>query len=561
MDPQTDSTFLNRVMARSTFVIMRLTLFLAVFLFITYGEKSVFISPLTLTSLLLSFLVLAAVQMAVPERWHASHVFQAAAFLLDVALLSLVIFFSQGFNSDLYLVYFLTILMAGFTRQPWQVACVSLASSLFYGIILYLSSGGWSFWEPALLLRVPFLVLVAVFVSMYSHAVHQQSAQLAAARRELDHLREHLGVTQKLTLMGQVISGVAHELNNPLTGIIGFSQILLQNKDVQADQDLREPVEILCQEAERCQKIVRNLSAFARRHKPEKKPLQINHVVDNCVRLMRYQFLTRDIKIQRDFAHDLPRLVADPAQLQQVVLNLFTNAQQAMSDAHGRGVMTVRTRHRDGRIRLEVEDDGPGIPPDVLPRIFEPFFTTKDVDQGTGLGLSLSFEMVREQQGRIWAENKPAGGAVFIVEFPLPAESPAADVPAGAARPVLPAGLRILIVDDEPVVRDVLTRVLKKLGHRLEIAEDGEAAVQKLLGNDYDAVLSDFRMPQMDGLKLFDWAKENRPRLADRWVFMTGSIGEDMMGRIERTGRPILLKPFRLNEIESILARVVSPKS
>ena len=556
-----NSKILQTIKDRSTVIAMRLTLFAFIFLFMAYGKKSAAASPGILIAILGFFLLLVAVQFFVSDKLFRSNIYQASIFISEVALLSLTIYLTQEFNGDLYLVYFLTILMAGFTRQVWHVVAVALSSSVFYGLLLAISDHGVNLLDPALLLRIPFLVLVAIFVSFYAITVQMKSVQLETAKNEITQFKERLSMAEKLTIIGQVMAGVAHELNNPLTGIMGYSQLLLRDDAVQDNPPLRDNLERIFKESQRCQKIVKDLSTFARRHKPEKSYVGVNGLIEDCLRLEAYQFVTRNIQYGKELDPNLPKTMADYHQLQQVIMNLLINAQQAMTDAHGKGNLTVRTKTRGDKIRVEIEDDGPGIHPDNVAKIFEPFFTTKPVGQGTGLGLSLSYGIVKEHGGEIWAENASGKGALFVMELPV-VEDTAGVVPAPPPKIVeVPGGKRILVIDDEPVVQDFLFRLIKKLGHRPDIAIDGVSGFDKLKKNDYDVILCDLRIPGQNGLQLFDWVTEHKPQFVARWVFITGSIGEEHQGKMREKGRPIIQKPFRIEDIENLLKQMLTASS
>src|SRR2546430_2474736 len=228
-----------------------------------------------------------------------------------------------------------------------------------------------------------------------------------------------------MSAIGQLVSGVAHELNNPLAGISAFAQLLLSEKRFPPDQ--RTAAEMIYAEARRASRIVQNLLTFARQHKPERTPTSVNQVLDDTLELRGYELRVRGIDVQREYDEQSPETMADAHQLQQVFLNLITNAEQAMERAErDQQRLNIRTRRTGDLIRIEVEDTGPGIPPNLLERIFNPFFTTKPTGSGTGLGLSISLGIVREHEGRIWAENAPQGGARFVIELPIVAPRPTA---------------------------------------------------------------------------------------------------------------------------------------
>lgn len=383
-----------------------------------------------------------------------------------------------------------------------------------------------------------------------------RAAELEKAYLELKALRERLTQAEKLSVLGQVLSGVAHEINNPLTGIMGFSELLLREKFVQERPQLREDLASILREAVRCQKVVIGLTGFARKHKPEKTYISVNELLEQSLKLEAPQLRTRNISVHCELAPGLPGTMADYHQLQQVFMNLIINAEQAMTEQKGCGKLRVRTRLEDSRIRAEVEDDGPGIPPENLARVFDPFFTTKAPGKGTGLGLSLSYGIVSEHCGSISVESRHGKGALFVVELPV-MEEVLADGGGEHLSAPLPGGLKILVVDDEVLIRDVFTRILRSIGCIPDTAAKGAEAIEKLKGNYYDAVYCDIRMPEMGGRELYAWVCANKPEYISRWVFMTGSISSESLAFSEGSGRPCLRKPFSQNLVLRSLREVL----
>ena len=300
-------------------------------------------------------------------------------------------------------------------------------------------------------------------------------------------LQEQLIQSEKMSAIGQLVSGVAHELNNPLAGISAFAQLLLAEKRFPPDQ--RTAAETIYSEARRASRIVQNLLTFARQHKAEKGPAAMNQVLDDTLELRGYELRVRGIDVRREYDEALPDTMGDAHQLQQVFLNLITNAEQAMERAEGRHHrLTVRTKRTGDAIRIEVEDTGGGVPANLLERIFNPFFTTKPTGHGTGLGLSISLGIVREHEGRIWAENAPQGGARFVVELPVIVPRVSGEFPAALAAHPVGDSLHILVVDDEASVRVALQRYLAARGHDVETTASGQDALGLLRASAYDAV-------------------------------------------------------------------------
>ncbi|OGR79109.1 MAG: hypothetical protein A2X32_11350 [Elusimicrobia bacterium GWC2_64_44] len=355
---------------------------------------------------------------------------------------------------------------------------------------------------------------------------------------------------EKLNSLGKTVSGVAHELNNPLTGIMGYCQLLLRDEAIQENSRHREDISTIFREAERCQKLVRGLTTFARKHKPEKTHLGINGLLQDTLKLQDSHLKVAGISVALDLAPELPKTMADFHQLQQVFINLLLNARDAMACQQREKSIRIRTSLRDRSILVEVEDSGPGIPQGSFDTIFEPFYTTKEPGKGTGLGLSISFGIITGHGGRIWAENAPGGGARFRLELPViaPAAGNASQEPvkSGAAN----KDRRVLIIDDEQCVVDVAVRILRLIGLSPDTARDIETAKRKLVAGDYDTVLCDYRLPEMTGLELFTWAAAVKPALKTRWIFITGSSGGE---ELADSGCPVLHKPFSIEALQEMI--------
>ncbi len=366
-------------------------------------------------------------------------------------------------------------------------------------------------------------------------------------------LQEQLIQSEKMSAIGQLVSGVAHELNNPLAGISAFAQLLLAEKRFPPDQ--RTAAETIYSEARRASRIVQNLLTFARQHKAEKGPAAINQVLDDTLELRGYELRVRGIDVRREYDEALPDTMGDAHQLQQVFLNLITNAEQAMERAEGRHHrLTVRTRRAGEAIRIEIEDTGGGVPPNLLERIFNPFFTTKPTGHGTGLGLSISLGIVREHEGRIWAENAAQGGARFVVELPVIVPRASGEFPAALAAHPVGDSLHILVVDDEASVRVALQRYLAARGHDVETTASGQDALGLLRAGEYDAVIVDMRMPDLSGEQLFEELRSADREHAERVIFTTGDLVSEQMRRfLDGSGRPCVPKPFEFSSFDQVL--------
>ncbi|MGE3176021.1 MAG: ATP-binding protein [Vicinamibacterales bacterium] len=364
-------------------------------------------------------------------------------------------------------------------------------------------------------------------------------------RRDLYH---QLLQAEKMAALGQTISGVAHELNNPLATILSWSERLSQKSPT--DPGIRRGIEIIHGESERAARIVRNLLTFARKRQTTRAMVDVNKVMRETLALRSYEQRVTNIAIIDALASGLPMIFADGHQLQQVLLNLVINAEQAMLAAHGRGILVVRSWYDADReaVTLEINDDGPGVPDDLQPKIFDPFFTTKEVGKGTGLGLTVAYAIVQEHGGRIRLESLPRRGASFFVELPVtgvklpPAPAP---VPERQA-----SGGAVLVVEDEAALAAAVTDALQDAGYVVDRAADGEEALGKLRASTFDAVVCDLKMPRLDGKAFYRILASTRPELARRVVFVTGDVaGTDAEQFLEQSGCRWLAKPFRLGDL------------
>ena len=369
------------------------------------------------------------------------------------------------------------------------------------------------------------------------------------------HLEQQLLQTAKLTAIGQLISGVAHELNNPLTAVLGYAQLA---RSLPVEGDLAEYLEQIAQQATRAGAIVGNLLTFARKKEPESEPLDLNAIVESCVELCGGDLSVSGVQIVCQLADDLPAVTGDFQQVQQVLLNLVNNADYAIRQHRGSGTITLRTsalRKQDRPwVRLEVLDDGPGIPEPQLGRIFDPFFTTKPAGKGTGLGLSVSYGIVISHQGSIVGENRPEGGARFVVELPAARLAGPGAPEAGAVPKVAPA--RVLVVEDEEAVARMLELLLKGDGHQVTVAGDGVCGLARLEEEQFDLVIIDLRMPRMSGRQFYGRLCAHFPELARRVVFVTGDVvSGDTSSFLQMARASVLAKPFTIDEARRVFSQ------
>lgn len=382
-------------------------------------------------------------------------------------------------------------------------------------------------------------------------ATREERVLMLDDQTERRRLQEQLFQSEKMSAIGQLIAGVAHELNNPLTSVVGFADFLAEQPQV--PPNLREPLEVLRTEAERASTVVKNLLRFARRHEPERKRLPVKPVVEGVASLLRGQLLAQNVELQLEFDAELPELELDPQRLTQVFVNLLNNAAQAISTTGRPGVIALRVRKWQRGVAIDVRDDGPGMSAEVAAQAFEAFFTTKPEGEGTGLGLSIAQGIAREHGGQITLTTAPGAGATFTVELPLAAGPRRSDpqlIPVEA-----PHALRVLVVDDEPHILHYLRATLESWGHQVVTAGDGASALATLRGREWDVIVTDLRMPKVSGRDFYQALTVERPELARRVVFSTGdTVRGDTLDFLERQGRPVLHKPFSLGDLRAALA-------
>jgi len=405
---------------------------------------------------------------------------------------------------------------------------------------------------------------------------NQMTENLKSSREELELTVVTLKTTQaqliqseKLSGIGEFVAGVAHELNNPLTSVMGFSELLKR-----ADKDPQHArfLDMIHKSALRCQKIVQSLLSFARRHQPERKLSNLNELVEEAVEILHYQMRTSNIEVTTQLHPDLPKAMVDPHQVQQVFLNLINNARQAIEAHRPNGWVRITTEQLRDRARVLFEDNGPGIPEANLSKVFDPFFTTKEVGKGTGLGLSLCYGIIEEHGGTISVRSNPGAGATFIIELPLPTVAPEGE---GTGLPLIPSteppvvasvaatregiGKKVLVIDDEEPILHMVREALAEHGYEVDLAQDGETALQRLNQVPYDLTLCDWKMPGLNGQQVYERLRVSNPALSERLIFITGDvINHKTQQFLHESKKVCLTKPFSLAEFRTAVSKALA---
>ena len=365
-------------------------------------------------------------------------------------------------------------------------------------------------------------------------------------RRQMVHL-------EKMAAIGRLVSGVAHELNNPLAGILGYAQLVSRSE---LDPQTQRMVEVILSQAERAGKIVQNFLSLAAKTEPKRVAFDLNDTVRNVIQLREYQESVDNISVTTDLGEDLPFAWGDPHQMEQVVLNLIVNAEDALGDAHNRpGSIHVRTFVESGRIQMTVADNGGGIHARDMARIFDPFFTTKAKNRGTGLGLSICAEIVKDHGGELYAWSRYGSGSTFTLELPIrPQIEPEQAQPNRASQGQSLRGKQVLVIDDEVQITELIFDVLAHQGVRVDLANTGVEALDQIKKKDYDVIICDQRMPGVSGQRLYRLVESLNPELKHRFLFVTGDVVNAQTKRFfEQAGVQYIRKPFRIHELlESI---------
>ena len=368
------------------------------------------------------------------------------------------------------------------------------------------------------------------------------------AEREIERQREALHQSEKLNALGVLLAGVAHELNNPLSVVLGQSLLL---SDTAVAPDVRRRAEQIASAADRCSRIVKTFLAMARQGDPARTSVAVDDVVGAALEVTGYSMRSAGIDVNTDLRAGAAHVRANRDQLVQVLMNLLVNAEQALSGSPAPREIAIRSEALEDEVRVDIGDNGPGIPAELHSKVFDPFFTTKETGVGTGIGLSVSLGIVQAHGGTLTLASGTGRGARFTLSLPrAPAEKPA--LPRDGEQPA-GAGASVLVVDDEAAVAETLAEILALDGHRVEIAGSGSAALEALDEREFDLIVSDLRMPDVDGPTLYERVGERRPELLERFVFVTGdSLGASISRFLATSGVTHMEKPIAPQELRRL---------
>jgi len=370
-------------------------------------------------------------------------------------------------------------------------------------------------------------------------------------RRDKQQLEQQLIHTDRLTTMGELFSSLAHELNNPLTVVSGFAEVMLREPPENID---RESLNTIFVEAMRCRRLVNSMLSFIRRSKPKCEIVDVNKLIDEILELIERPLTLDNISVIKRYDSKIPPIHADTFQIQQIFLNIIRNAHHAMASSPGTRELTIVTESIQGETVIHFSNTGPAIPKDMLERIFEPFFTTKREGMGTGLGLSLSRQLVSQYDGTITASSPDTGGVRFTIRCPaaqtrydsLPSHSPPEQQKI--------VGKKILVIDDETALCKLYQRMLTKLGYEVDVAYDGIKALQCIEQGSYDLIISDLRMPGLSGEMIYDHLMTSSPQTAKHLIFSTGApLVEETNQFLAKSNLPVIRKPFSMEELDEVI--------
>jgi len=390
------------------------------------------------------------------------------------------------------------------------------------------------------------------FYKQLEEKVRERTAELEEANTKLRETHEQLVRSEKLASLGELVAGVAHELNNKLLPVLAYAQLL---KERNLPDDILRYVTTLEKSAAGATSVVGSLLNFARPASTTRNPVNLNATMRETLSLLDYSIKASNVNVELQLDDRVPPTMADEKQISQVFLNIVNNAFQAMKEKGG--ALTIRSKREDDDIIFAISDTGCGIPKEHLLKIFDPFFSTKG-SGGTGLGLSVSHGLIRAHEGEISVKSKEGKGTIFTIRLPI--TKPAKKKPRTERSGGIRKGerYRVLVADDDAECRSAISDILEA-EHNVTVVENGEEALACLAKEDYDLIIVDCVMPGLNGLELYKWILNNRAELRKRVVFITGDIFvSEIKTFLESTGCQYIAKPFAMEDLKRTVATVLT---
>ena len=371
---------------------------------------------------------------------------------------------------------------------------------------------------------------------------------------DMKRLEQQLLHSEKLASLGSMISGITHELNNKLGPVLGYSQLLKKAKLKEEELEMVNKIELSALGAK---KVIGSLLGFSKQNKPELNLIDINNTIKKVISLLKFKFESSNLKLETDLLDKMPLTMVDENQMEQVLLNILNNAIQAIENKSG--IISIRSFRKGETIFIEFSDNGPGIKEENLKMIFDPFFTTKQQGKGTGLGLSVCYGIIQNHNGKIYADSIEGEKTTFTIELPVKKDKSVKPKEYSEEKPEQTiTGKRILLIDDDQIIRELMEIILKK-DHRVESVNSGEIAIQKIKEINYDLIITDLRMPKVDGFKLYQWIKENKPGEEKKIIFITGDTYENKTKEfLKVTQNLFIAKPFKISDFENIVKKFLT---
>ncbi|NCC03808.1 MAG: response regulator [Proteobacteria bacterium] len=376
------------------------------------------------------------------------------------------------------------------------------------------------------------------------------------AERQIAQQQEALQQSEKMAALGGLLAGVAHELNNPLSVVMGQTTLLIEG---QADEKIKTRADKIYKAADRCSRIVKSFLALARRKPPEHKDIDIAIVIQSSLDLLGYQIRNENITLKLNVAENMPPVIGDVDQITQVIINLAMNATQAMHGWEGAHNLSIEAclEPEGTHILISIIDTGPGVPEEIRHKIFEPFFTTKGTG-GTGVGLALCLNIIAGHGGQMIFEETPGGGATFRIRLPVSKPTGSAKEGEAATSDTVGRKMRLLLVDDEIELAQTLADLLEPNGHEIDLAANGKIALDKLRKNSFDAIVSDLRMPVMDGPTMYAEIAKEMPQYIKKIIYVTGdTLSPHVNAFLKDTPVPVIEKPYKLADVQEALAKLL----